>query len=64
MEEKRMTVYGKDAENKDKRMFDYVTINGQLFVETKDSHGHRIRTLAAKAFAAYQQMRQSSQIAG
>ncbi|MBQ4290409.1 MAG: hypothetical protein II719_04360 [Clostridia bacterium] len=62
MGEKRISVYGKDAENNQKRMFDWVKVNGQLYIEAKDSHGHKIRTPAAEAISAYRQLK--SQKAG
>lgn len=61
MEEKRVTVYGEDAEQNQKRMFDWIVINGRAYMETKDSHGHRIRTPATKAFAAYKKIQPKQQ---
>lgn len=58
MGEKRIPVYGKDAENKQKRMFDCIMINGKPFIETKDSHGHKIRTPATEAITAYRQLQE------
>lgn len=62
MGEKRISVYGKDAENNQKRMFDWVKVNGQLYIEAKGSHGHKIRTPASEAISAYRQLK--SQKAG
>lgn len=56
MEENHVPVYGKDAEDKTKRMFDWILINGKPFMETKDSHGHTIRTPASEAITAYKRL--------
>ena len=58
MEDKRIAVYGKDAEDKEKRAFDWIRIKGQLFVETKDRHGRTVRTPAKEALAPYKQLQQ------
>lgn len=56
MEENRVTVYGKDAEDNQKRMFDWIKVGGKLYVETKDSHGHKIRTPASTVIERYRQI--------
>lgn len=56
MEEKRIPVYGKDAENHQKRMFDWILIDGKYYMETKDRNGHMIRKPADEAITAYKQL--------
>lgn len=58
MGEKRISVYGKDAENKQKRMFDWIMINGKPFIETKDSHGNKVWTPATEAITAYRKLQE------
>ncbi len=43
MTEKRISVYGKDAEGKRKRAFDWLELeDGQLVVETITRDGHKV----------------------
>lgn len=60
MEQERIPVYGKDPEDKEKRAFDWIMINGCLFIETKDRYGHTIRTPANKALAPYKKLQQQA----
>ncbi len=60
MQEKRIAVYGKDAEGKRKRAFDMVRIQGTQFLETKDRHGHKIITPVGDAMNALNQLNQQT----
>ena len=58
MIEKRIPFYGKDTENTLKRMFDWIMVNGSIFIETKDTKGRKIRTPAIEAFTAYERIKE------
>ena len=58
MEEKRITVYGKDAEDKEKRAFDWIMVDGHPYLETKDRYGHKVVTPANAAIAALKRLKQ------
>lgn len=62
MEEKRITVYGKDAEDKDKRAFDWIMVDGHPFMETKDRRGHKVLTPAKDAMDAYRRLNQPASV--
>jgi len=51
-------VYGKDAEGHKKRAFDWVTENGETFMETKIG-ATKIRTPAREAIIAYKQLQEN-----
>lgn len=57
--ESRMTIIGRDADGNAKRAFDLVSQNGDCFMETKDSHGHRITAPAKYISEALKQLLQS-----
>ena len=57
MEENRISVYGKDAEDKEKRAFDLILIDGQPYVETVSREGHKIKTPAIAAVSAIKRLR-------
>lgn len=58
MEQKRIPVYGKDTEDKQKRAFDWIMIDGKMFVETVNRDGHKVRTPASAAITAYKKLQQ------
>ena len=60
MELKRIPVYGKDTEDKQKRAFDWIMIDGKMYVETVNRDGHKVRTPASAAIIAYKKLRQST----
>ena len=60
MQEKRISVYGKDADGKRKRAFDMVRIQGSQFLETKDRHGNKIITPIEDAMNAINQLNQQT----
>ncbi|MBR5109053.1 MAG: hypothetical protein IK099_02565 [Clostridia bacterium] len=62
MEEKRIPVYGKDAEDKEKRAFDWIVVNGRPYMETKDRSGHKVLTPAKDAIAAYKKLQQPGNV--
>ena len=57
-EENRIPVYGKDAEDQDKRAFDIVMRNGQPCFETKDRYGNKVWTAAKEALEACKKLNQ------
>lgn len=57
MDSKRIKVYGRDADNREKRAFDLVLSDGQLYVETVNREGHRIMTPAKIVLSKYRQLR-------
>jgi len=59
-EEKRIPIYGKDAEDQARRAFDIVMKDGQPCIETKDRYGHKVWTAAREAFEACKRLRQTT----
>lgn len=57
MKEERVSVFGKDAEEHDKRAFDWILVNGQPYMETKDRHGNKVRTPVNRVVAGYEQLK-------
>ena len=57
MIDQNIPVFGKDAEGRRKRAFDWVLINGEPFLETVNREGRKIRTPAAVTIAAYKRLR-------
>ena len=62
MEENRITVYGKDAEDQDKRAFDVIMKDGKPCFETKDRYGKKVWTSASEALAACKRLRKSTSV--
>ena len=61
MEEKRIPVYGEDAEGKRKRAFDWLKQeDGQTFAETINRNGHKVKTPVDAALAALEQLKQEA----
>ena len=60
MEENRIRVYGKDAEDKEKRAFDLILVDGQPYVETVSREGHKIKTPANAAISAIEWLKQTA----
>ena len=52
MEENRIPVYGKNAEDQEKRVFDVVIKDGQPCFETKDRKGNKVWIAAKVAIEA------------
>ena len=48
----RVTVYGKDLEDREKRAFDFVKENGSIYLETVNRAGHKIKTTLEEAWTA------------
>lgn len=57
MEEERITIYGKNAEDHEKRAFDVVMKDGQPCFETKDRNGNKVWTTAREALEACRRLR-------
>ena len=62
MEEKRIPVFGKDAEGKSKRGFDVILIDGKPYVESINRQGHRVKTPVDAALTAVMQLQESEEI--
>ncbi len=61
MKEKRVPVYGKDAEGKKKRAFDWLEQeDGQTYAETINREGHKVKTPVDAALAALEQLHQQA----
>ena len=57
MEENRVPVFGKDAEEHEKRAFDWILVDGQPVVETKYNNV-RIRTPLPRVLDGYKRLTQ------
>lgn len=57
MEEERITIYGKNAEDQEKRAFDVIIKDGQACFETKDRYGNKVWTTAREALEACRKLR-------
>ena len=57
-QDRSLPVYGQDAEGKKKRVFDCVLINGEPYIEAVGRDGHKVKTPAAEAEAAFRRLKQ------
>jgi hypothetical protein len=60
MKEQRVSVYGKDAEGKRKRAFDWLVLNGQTYAESVNRDGQRIKTPVDIALDALEELRKQA----
>ncbi len=56
MEEKRIVIYGINAENREKRAFDLVLNNGEKYIETVNRAGQKLKTPIEYALAALDEL--------
>ncbi len=59
MEEKRIHVYGKDAEGKRKRGFDFILVDGKPYVESVNTQGQRVKTPVEQAKAVLMKLQEN-----
>ena len=60
MEEKRVQVFGKDAEGNDKHGFDLVMIDGKPYIESIYKGNHRVKTPIDIALSALEELQQQA----
>ena len=61
MEEKRIPVYGRDAQGNRKHGFDLLVIDGEPFIESIYKGNHRVKTPVDAALAALNKLQQSTE---
>lgn len=58
MEEKRVQVFGKDADGEDKHGFDLLMIDGKPYIESIYKGNRRVKTPVETALAALKELQQ------
>lgn len=60
MEEKRVSVFGKDANGDDKHGFDLLMIDGKPYIESMYKGNRKVKTPVETALAALEELQQQA----